>query len=129
VEPPRIEIAPRHRRGYFEARPGDVIGRRLLIVDIRPEEDLTGDFGHIHGVLHRPAAEVLASGLPGVDRRTPVVVVCNNGRASADCAEALVKTHGYWEVYLLVGGMVRWTAEDRPVARRPTWKDAPSAWA
>lgn len=129
MEPPRIEIAPRHRRGYFEARPGDVIGRRLLTVDVRPEEDLTGDFGHIHGVLHRPAPLLRATGLPGVDRRTPVVVVCGNGRASADCAEVLVKEHGFEEVYLLVGGMVRWTAEGRPVARRPTWKGTPTASA
>jgi rhodanese-related sulfurtransferase len=51
-------------------------------------------------------------------------VVCNNGRQSAKCAEALVQRHGFAEVYLLVGGMLRWVAEARPIARKPTYKVA-----
>lgn len=119
---PTIADAPLHRRGYYEARPGDVAGTPLRIVDVRYEEDLTKDFGHIHGVTHFPRARVEAEGLPGFDPATPVVIVCNNGFESAAVAERLVRDHGFVEVYHLVGGMLRWTAEDRPVARRATWK-------
>jgi rhodanese-related sulfurtransferase len=125
----RIRETPRHRRGYWEARPGDVIGRsELLFVDVRPDKKaLVGDFGHIHGVTHVPAAALLEGGLPGVGLETPVVVVCDNGRKSAECAEALVRRYGFSEVYHLVGGMLRWVAEARPIARKPTYKVADSA--
>ncbi len=123
----RILETPRNRRGYWEARPGDVIGRsELLFVDVRHDaRTLVGDFGHIHGVTHVPAAELLESGLEGVACDTPVVLVCDNGRQSARCAEALVRVFGFTEVYLLVGGMLRWCAEARPVARKPTFKSPP----
>jgi rhodanese-related sulfurtransferase len=120
----RIQETPRHRRGYWEARPGDVVGRSdLLFVDVRSDaEALVGDFGHIHGVTHVPAAIVLERGLSGIAQETPVVLVCGNGRESARCAEALVRVHGFTEVYLLVGGMLRWVAEARPIAKKPTFK-------
>ena len=122
----RIAEAPQHRLGFLEARPGDVIGRTdLLVVDVRPESDLVDDFGHIHGVAHVPAEALLEAGLPGVATDTPVVVVCQNGRVSRTCAARLVADHGFTEVYHLVGGMVRWTAEERPVARVPTWRALP----
>ncbi len=119
----RIPEAPLTKRGYYEARPGDIIGRTdVLVIDLRPEADLTGDFGHIHGVTHVSREQVLRDGLPGITRETPVVLVSNNGRDSAVVATHLVQDHGFREVYNLVGGMVRWIAEERPVARRPTWK-------
>jgi rhodanese-related sulfurtransferase len=125
---PRISVAPLHARGYYEARPGDVVGRDdLLVVDVRPERDLLGDFGHIHGVRQFPKEHLLADGLPGVSRETPVVVVCSNGRESVRCAEALVGRFGFAEVYHLVGGMLRWTAEARPIAKRPTWEPLAAA--
>ena len=118
----RIAEAPRHRHGFLQARPGDVIGRDdLLLVDVRDERDLLGDFGHIHGVTTFPARRVNKEGLPGVPPETPVVLVCSNGRTSQTCCKRLVQEHGFEEVYHLVGGMVRWTAEERPVARVQTW--------
>lgn len=118
----RIAEAPQHRLGYLQARPGDIVGRTdLLIVDVRDPADLTDDFGHIHGVTNVPADRVLAEGLPSVPRDTPIVIVCQNGRRSQTCATRLVAEHGFTEVYHLVGGMVRWNAEERPVARVPTW--------
>lgn len=118
----RIPEAPLHRLGHWQARPGDVIGRSdLLFVDVRPEEDLLGDLGHIHGVRRVDASTLRVRGLPGVPPETPVVLVCANGHASLDCAASLVREHGFHEVYHLVGGMVRWLAEERPVARVPTW--------
>jgi len=118
----QVPDAPRHRSGYFEARPGDVIGRRgLLFVDVRWEEkDLLGAQGHIHGVHHYPARKLLEAGLPGASLDTPLVVVCENGRESGRCATYLAE-RGYSEVYHLVGGMIRWNAEERPVARVPTF--------
>jgi len=120
VRRPAIREAPLHRRGYREARPGDVVGLELTIVDVRPSEELLGPDGHIHGVWQAPLSGVMSHGLPDFDPSAPVVVVCGNGRDSGDVAEVLVQRWGFTEVYLLVGGMVRWNAESRPTARIPT---------
>jgi len=118
----RIADAPKTSRGYYEARPGDIAGLDgLVIVDVRPEDELTGELGHIHGVRHVPTDTVTEQGLADVSPDDAVVLVCRNGRESAACAASLVE-RGYGEVYVLVGGMVRWNAEERPVARAATWR-------
>lgn len=118
----RISDAPLHRLGFYEARPLDVVDRRdLLVVDVRHEDDLLGTLGHIHGARHVPMKRLLAEGLPELAPTDPVVVVCGNGRESRRCAEYLVQERGFSEVYHLVGGMIRWNAEDRPVAKVRTW--------
>ena len=119
----RIPEAPLHDAGYRQVRPSDVIAEKgLVLVDVRVSEtELLEDLGHVHGVRHVPAERLLASGVDGVARDTPIVVICGDGRLSQKCATALVATHGHTEVYHLVGGMVRWNAEERPVARNKTW--------
>ena len=118
----RIPDAPLHERGYRQARPGDVAGRDdLVLVDVREEIELLGELGHVHGVMHVPSAELLANGLSSVPKSAAVVVLCGDGRTSQKCAATLVEL-GYEDVYHLVGGMVRWTAEERPIARARTWR-------
>lgn len=109
--------------GYAQVRPGDVVSRDdLHIVDVRLEEgDLLGGVGHIHGVRHVPLGDVLDGGLASLGPETPVVVVCNDGRESREAAIALARDQGLQEVYHLVGGMVRWAAEGRPIARTRTF--------
>ena len=115
---PRFPESYLHAGGYYEARPGDVIGASgLLFIDLRTEKELQEC--HIHGVVHCEAA---MNGLPNVEKDQPIVVVCSNGWLSRKTAKALVNEHGFTEVYLLVGGMRRWLGEHRPVARVKTWK-------
>jgi len=120
-----MRIADAHimAEGYAQVRPGDVARRDdLTFVDVRAEaRDLLGDLGHIHGVCHAPRARILEEGLPDLPKDTPIVVVCNNGRESRDVAVALIERYAFTEVYHLVGGMVRWNAEERPVARTETF--------
>lgn len=121
----RIPEAPKHRDGFYEARPGDVIVRGdLAIVDVRDEKELIDDYGHIHQVIHRPYPRVMEEGLPDFPKDRPVVLVCDNGFRSRRCSARLA-SEGWTEVYHLVGGMRRWTAEERPIARTPTWSPAP----
>ena len=116
---PRIDVAPLTSRGFYEARPGDVIPRSdLFVLDVRREEDLLGDLGHIHQVHHLPVARLDTLDVP-LD--TPLVLVCGNGFESGSAAITLVE-RGFTEVYLMVGGMLRWNAEERPVARKATWR-------
>ena len=114
----RIAEAHRHRRGYYQVRPGDVLAHMdMLFLDVRYEEDLDKDMGHIHGVCSLPLAQLERY---AEAKERPVIVVCGNGRESVRAAERLA-SEGYSEVYHLVGGMLRWTAEHRPVAKKTTW--------
>lgn len=107
--------------GYLEARPGDVVIRDdLYLLDVRREPDLLGEMGHIHQIRHLPLADIDSLELP-LD--TPIVVVCGNGFESRKGAKRLLE-RGFAEVYLLVGGMLRWTAEERPIAKKRTWRPA-----
>jgi rhodanese-related sulfurtransferase len=118
---PKLTDAPPVAQGYYEARPGDVAGRsHLVLVDVREEAELLEELGHIHGVRHVPLAKLLAEGLPGVDESTQIVCICKAGGRSAKAATSLV-ARGFREVYSVSGGMIRWNAEERPVARTRTW--------
>ncbi|MCA9601161.1 MAG: rhodanese-like domain-containing protein [Polyangiales bacterium] len=119
---PVVPDAYRTERGYYEARPADVLGAEgIVVLDVRGEGELLGPSGHIHGVLHVPLERVLGQGEPDLPLDTPIAVVCEMGSRSATGARALVE-RGFSEVYNLVGGMRRWTMEDRPVARVRTWR-------
>ena len=120
----RIAKAHLMPEGYAQVRPGDVARRDdVSFVDVRAEtRDLLGDLGHIHGIHHVPKARLVADGLFDFAKHTALVIVCNDGRESRDAAVILVADHGFVEVYHLVGGMLRWTGEDRPVARTRTFK-------
>lgn len=119
--PLKLVDSPPTAQGYYEARPGDVAGRpRVVLVDVRDEAELLGVLGHIHRVRHAPLAKVLADGLPDVDVHAQVVCICDAGRRSARAAASLVE-RGFVEVYSMSGGMIRWNAEERPVARTRTW--------
>lgn len=118
----RIADAPKTSQGFYEARPGDVAtASGLTIVDVRETSELTDDLGHIHGVRHVPLQALLDGGLPDLPQDAPVVLVCRSGRRSATAAASLV-ARGYREVYNLVGGMIRWNAEEHPIARARTWR-------
>jgi len=118
----RIPDAPKTSQGYYEARPGDVATTAgLTIVDVRETSELTDELGHIHGVSHVPLQTLIAEGLAGVPVDAPVVLVCRSGRRSATAAASLV-ARGHREVYNLVGGMIRWNAEEHPIARTRTWR-------
>ena len=117
----KLTDAPATAQGYLEARPGDIAGRsRLVLVDVREEDELLDALGHIHGVRHVPLAQLLAQGLPDVDPGAQVVCICKAGGRSAKAATSLV-ARGFREVYSVSGGMIRWNAEERPVARTRTW--------
>lgn len=117
----KLVDAPPTSHGFYEARPGDIAERsHLVLIDVREESELLEPLGHVHGVRHVPLAQVLAEGLPDVDSSAQIVCICDTGKRSARAASSLV-ARGFVEVYAVSGGMIRWNAEERPVARTRTW--------
>jgi rhodanese-related sulfurtransferase len=56
-----------------------------------------------------PHEQVMAEGLPGVDKSTPVVLQCRSGGRSGRAAAVLVAM-GYTDVTNLEGGYLEWSA-------------------
>lgn len=107
-------------RGYYQVRPSDVLeADSPRLIDVRFEFKL--DAPHIHGVLHAPFDYLNPESfdLALIPDHT-IVLVCEDGRTSVRVAERLVDA-GHQRVHHLVGGMLRWEAEGRPVETDKTW--------
>ena len=87
----------------------------LRIIDVRERDEFVGDLGHIAGAELVPLGTV-ASVARAWPRDTPIVVVCRSGGRSARAAGELVAM-GFTAVHNMLGGMLRWRQEGRPVTR------------
>jgi uncharacterized membrane protein YdjX (TVP38/TMEM64 family)/rhodanese-related sulfurtransferase len=109
------------KRVRAKPMPGvDELRRRLddnavLLLDVRPAADFTGEQGHIAGALNIPLEE-LAARLDEVSRDRPIMLVCRTDRRSAQAAVLLAR-HGYPDVHVVKNGMTAWNALGYPVEK------------
>lgn len=93
------------------------LGRRLLIVDLRPTERFVAD--QIPGALSSPfddfLKQLVVEGRYDGDKARPIVLVCDTGHMSRVAADIMVKDEGFSRVYSLHGGIKGWlrSAEER----------------
>ena len=85
-----------------------------VLLDVRRQDEFDGPSGHLRGAVLIPIQELISR----LDELSPhkqktVVVVCRSGNRSG-VATAILREHGFAALNM-VGGMVRWHAEDRPV--------------
>lgn len=92
-------------------------GEAILLLDVRPAADFTGDQGHIAGARSLPL-EALPAQLAELedDKQRPIRLVCRTDRRSAQAARLLTEA-GYTDVGVIQGGMTAWHANGWPVAR------------
>ncbi len=83
----------------------------LQVVDVR--EPYERDAGHISGTRHIALVE-LSDAAATLDHDRPVVFYCRAGIRSLMAAQAF-RAAGV-EAYSMVGGLVRWAREDRPLS-------------
>lgn len=93
----------------------ELLRGKVRIVDVREPHEYRGELGHIPEAELAPLAG-LANFAMAWPREAEIVVVCRSGGRSAAAAEALWRM-GFRQVRNMVGGMLRWSAERRPVAR------------
>jgi len=86
-------------------------GCHVRVVDVREPEELEG--GHIPGVAHVPLGD-LARVASRWSPREPVVLVCRSGRRSARGVH-LLEALGFDRAASMTGGMLGWTAAERPL--------------
>ena len=99
-----LEIAPRWVAEHRSA---------VHLLDVRREEELSGELGHVEGVQHVPL-DALRERLEEVPKDKPVVAVCRSGRRSAMATQILRKAG--WDAANLTGGMLRWRDLGLPIA-------------
>lgn len=103
-----------HEVGAFEAV--QLINRRdAVVLDVRD----TGDYaaGHIANARHIPAAQV-ADRMKELDKykSRPIVVNCQTG-SRAPAVTAMLRKHGFPEVFTLRGGIAAWQQASLPLQK------------
>ncbi len=89
-----------------------MINNGASVVDIRDADKFAS--GHIVDALNLPAAEV-SSGKEGkIKKKRGVVVVCENGTESIQCARSL-RAAGFEGAYSLGGGLEGWRRDKQPL--------------
>jgi rhodanese-related sulfurtransferase len=108
VTPPpstEIGIAPERLAEWLAQEP------ELQVIDVR--EPYEREAGHIAGTRHIELTK-LSEQAVSLDSSRPVVFYCRVGSRSTMAAQAL-RAAGY-AAYSMDGGLVRWAAEQRPLA-------------
>jgi rhodanese-related sulfurtransferase len=108
VTPPsstEIGIAPERLAEWLAQEP------ELQVIDVR--EPYEREAGHIAGTRHIELTK-LSEQAVSLDSSRPVVFYCRVGSRSTMAAQAL-RAAGY-EAYSMDGGLVRWAAEQLPLA-------------
>ncbi|MBF4983190.1 rhodanese-like domain-containing protein [Nonlabens mediterrranea] len=83
------------------------------LVDVRSKDQF--DAGHISGAINIPVdSENLNEIIAGLNDKEPVLVYCNGGRESAQCAKIL-EDKGFTKIFDLDGGLSKWTTSGREV--------------
>lgn len=101
-----IEIQPERLAQWLAAESSS----RPEVIDVREMHER--EAGHIQGTRHVSLIEL--SGAAGtVKRDRPVVFYCRVGARSQMAAEAF-RAAGF-DAYTLVGGLMRWVSEGRPL--------------
>lgn len=112
-------LAPMQQTPPAIITPADVQTRMegdtaTVLLDVRRQDEFDGPSGHLHGAVLIPVQELIARlGELSPHRQKTIVVVCRSGNRSG-VATAILREHGFAALNM-VGGMVRWHAEGRPV--------------
>jgi rhodanese-related sulfurtransferase len=91
-------------------------GPRVLKIDLRDREELTGPLGYVPSAVHLPLArvtELLKLGL-----HTRVVLISTDGRR-ASVAARMLELAGMTAVAAITGGLLAWRAAGLPSSRDP----------
>lgn len=86
-------------------------GQSKVLLDVRNEDELVGEYGKIDGVIHIPVWE-LSSRVNELNRYKDdeIVVICKGG-ARAVTGSQILKRAGFKRVFVLKGGMIAWRSE------------------
>ncbi len=77
-----------------------------VLLDVREKEELTGELGHLKGIVHIPLG-TLKSRMGELDPEKETITICRTGHRATTAAQMLKKA-GFPRVSVLKGGMTEW---------------------
>ena len=86
------------------------------VIDVRTQEEFTGEFGHIKGARLCNLQKTLADEVKSFSPELKYVFVCGGGNRSR-VATKMAMENGIKNSYNLVGGMRAWNAKGFPIDR------------
>jgi phage shock protein E len=102
-------IEPKQTQTIVES--GDT---NFVVLDVRTQKEYDSDTGHLKGALLIPVQELEERmGELEADSAKTIIAYCRSGHRSGIATDMLLK-HGF-TARNMVGGMLRWSAEKRPV--------------
>lgn len=97
------------------------VGKRVALIDVRDDEELTGPLGHIPGVVRVPMAELAR--IPSVLGVEQVTVLVSNHTERAGRAALYLEALGMQHVAAMEGGMHQWKAMGLATSRLTLFRD------
>ncbi len=83
----------------------DVAG--FTLVDVRRDDEFTGELGHIDGSSLQTLGPDLMKYLNTEDKQKPILFICRSGARSAN-ATMMALDMGFKTVFNMQGGMIQW---------------------
>lgn len=92
----------------FDVDPREVndMQEQLAIIDVRRDDEYTGELGHIPG-SRLITLDTLIGHIQSLPKNKPIVFICRSGARSANAA-SMAMAHGFNDVYNMKGGMILW---------------------
>jgi rhodanese-related sulfurtransferase len=88
----------------------------IQLIDVRRQDEYTGELGHIRGARLITLETDLESQLGQLSQEKPMVFICRSGvRSTKACF--IAQAHGFNNCFNLQGGMLRWGALNFPVEK------------
>lgn len=118
VDTPACEVKGTLEEGVNEMQvismPPSVLRQKMhsdpepVLLDVREAHELSGNLGHIDGILHIPIGS-LAKRLSDLEseKDREIIIVCRSGARAHTAAQILSKA-GFPNVSVLAGGMIAW---------------------
>jgi hydroxyacylglutathione hydrolase len=88
----------------------------LVLIDVRRDEEFTGELGHIEGAKLVTLGPELEDYLASADKSKPTLFICRSGARSAN-ATMFAQNLGFEAVYNMEGGMMYWNELGLPVKK------------
>lgn len=77
------------------------------VIDVRRDEEFTGELGHIEGAELKTLGPDLMEYLDGEEREVQIVFVCRSGARSGQATQ-MAQQMGFINVSNMIGGMIEW---------------------
>lgn len=92
-------------------------GKPLVLLDVRETRELTGELGHLPGIIHIPVGSIEYRH-PEISKHKDdeIISICKMGGRAKTAARILIEA-GFKNVKVLTGGMNDWNSLDLPVKR------------